>query len=184
MRSSSATKATSQLAKNNHWLAVKLIGVKSNRNGIGSLLKLIAGNLTSYDQSKGGMSYCSAQDREFIRAGPPRHVDYLEIRWPSGYVQQLKNIPADTVVYVTEGVNAVAKNSVAQARVAAQLLGGRRRRQKSHRNQIRATTLEFHLRQRCWRRAGAHRAICGAKNPAVAWARELIVGRGVKTGHW
>ena len=72
MRSSSATKATSQLAKNNHWLAVKLIGVKSNRDGIGSLLKLIAGDLTSYDQSKGGMSYCSAQDPR-IYFGLGRH---------------------------------------------------------------------------------------------------------------
>ena len=106
--------AASQLAKNNHWLAVKLIGVKSNRDGIGSLLKLIAGDLTSYDQSKGGMSYCSAQDpRIYFGLGRHDHVDYLEIRWPSGYVQQLKNIPADTVVYVTEGVNAVAKKFAA-----------------------------------------------------------------------
>ena len=82
----------------------------TNRDGIGSLLKLIAGDLTSYDQSKGGMSYCSAQDpRIYFGLGRHDHVDYLEVRWPSGYVQQLKNIPADTVVYVTEGVNAVAK---------------------------------------------------------------------------
>ncbi len=101
---------SSLLAKNNHWLAVKLIGTKSNRDGIGALVKLIAGELTSYDQSKGGMSYCSAQDpRLYFGLGRHDHVDYLEIRWPSGYVQQLKNIPADTVVFVTEGVNAVAK---------------------------------------------------------------------------
>jgi enediyne biosynthesis protein E4 len=100
----------SLLAQNNHWIAVKLIGVKSNRDGIGSLLKLVAGDLTSYDQSKGGMSYCSAQDpRIYFGLGRHDHVDYLEIRWPSGYVQQLKNIPADTVVYVTEGASAVAK---------------------------------------------------------------------------
>jgi hypothetical protein len=104
----------SLLAKNNHWIAVKLIGEKSNRDGIGSLLKLIAGDLTSYDQSKGGMSYCSAQDpRIYFGLGRHDHVDYLEVRWPSGYVQQLKNIPADTVVYVTEGANAVAKKYAA-----------------------------------------------------------------------
>jgi hypothetical protein len=104
----------SLLARNNHWIAVKLIGEKSNRDGIGSLLKLIAGDLTSYDQSKGGMSYCSAQDpRIYFGLGRHDHVDYLEVRWPSGYVQQLKNIPADTVVYVTEGANAVAKKYAA-----------------------------------------------------------------------
>jgi enediyne biosynthesis protein E4 len=101
---------SSLLARNNHWLAVKLIGEKSNRDGIGAMLKLIAGDLTSYDQSKGGMSYCSAQDpRIYFGLGRHDHVDYLEVRWPSGYVQQMKNIPADTVVYVTEGVGAIAK---------------------------------------------------------------------------
>ena len=74
------------------------------------MLKLIAGDLTSYDQAKGGMSYCSAQDpRIYFGLGRHDHADYLEVRWPSGYVQQMKNIPADTIVYVTEGVNAIAK---------------------------------------------------------------------------
>ena len=101
---------SSLLARNNHWLAVKLIGEKSNRDGIGAMLKLIAGDLTSYDQAKGGMSYCSAQDpRIYFGLGRHDHADYLEVRWPSGYVQQMKNIPADTIVYVTEGVNAIAK---------------------------------------------------------------------------
>jgi enediyne biosynthesis protein E4 len=101
---------SSLLARNNHWLAIKLVGEKSNRDGIGALIKLIAGDLTSYDQAKGGMSYCSAQDpRIYFGLGRHDHADYLEIRWPSGYVQQLKNIPADTFVTVTEGVNATAK---------------------------------------------------------------------------
>jgi enediyne biosynthesis protein E4 len=101
---------SSQLAKNNHWLAVRLVGEKSNRDGIGSLLKMIAGDLTTYGQAKGGMSYCSAQDpRIYFGLGRHDHADYLEVRWPSGYVQQLKNIPADTIVTVTEGVNAIAR---------------------------------------------------------------------------
>ncbi len=44
------------------------------------------------------MSYCSAQDpRLFFGLGPHDKVDTLDIRWPSGYVQSLKDIPADTL---------------------------------------------------------------------------------------
>jgi hypothetical protein len=96
-------------ATGNHWLAVKLVGVTSNRDGIGASLRLTAGDFTSYDQMKGGMSYCSAQDpRIYFGLGKHDKVDTLTIRWPSGYVQSLKDIPADTIVRVTEGVDARA----------------------------------------------------------------------------
>ncbi len=96
-------------AKGNHWLAVKLIGVTSNRDGIGAALRVTAGDFRSYDQMKGGMSYCSAQDpRIYFGLGAHDNSRYADIRWPSGYVQSLKDIPADTVVVVTEGVGAKA----------------------------------------------------------------------------
>jgi enediyne biosynthesis protein E4 len=100
---------TSQEAQSNHWLAVKLIGVTSNRDGIGASLRVTAGDFHSYDQVKGGMSYCSAQDpRLYFGLGAHDRIDTLDIRWPSGYVQSLKDIPADTFVVVTEGVGAKA----------------------------------------------------------------------------
>ena len=96
-------------AKGNHWLAVKLIGVTSNRDGIGAAIRVRAGDFSSYDQVKGGMSYCSAQDpRVFFGLGAHEKVDTLIVRWPSGYVQEMKDVPADTVVQVTEGVGAKA----------------------------------------------------------------------------
>ena len=91
-------------AAGNHWLAVRLIGTKSNRDGNGAALKVIAGALTSYDQAKGGMSYCSAQDpRLFFGLGKHDKVDMLEIRWPSGIVDRFQNLPADDFVIVEEG---------------------------------------------------------------------------------
>jgi len=100
---------SSPAAKDNHWIAVRLIGVTSNRDGIGASLKLTAGDLTSYDQAKGGMSYCSAQDpRIYFGLGKHDHVDSIVIRWPSGYAQELKDIPADVIVIATEGVGAKA----------------------------------------------------------------------------
>ncbi len=100
---------SSPAAKDNHWIAVRLIGVTSNRDGIGASLKLTAGDFTSYDQAKGGMSYCSAQDpRIYFGLGKHDHVDSIVIHWPSGYAQELKDIPADVIVIATEGVGAKA----------------------------------------------------------------------------
>jgi enediyne biosynthesis protein E4 len=88
----------------NHWLGVRLIGTKSNRDAIGARLKLVAGDFTSYDQSKGGMSYCSAQDpRIYFGLGAHDRIDSLEIRWPSGSTETFTNLPADQILTITEG---------------------------------------------------------------------------------
>ncbi len=91
-------------AGKNHWLGVRLIGTKSNRDAIGARLKLIAGDFTSYDQSKGGMSYCSAQDpRIYFGLGAHDRIDSLEIRWPSGSTETFTDLPADQILTITEG---------------------------------------------------------------------------------
>jgi enediyne biosynthesis protein E4 len=98
------TGASEPAAQKNHFLVVRLVGTKSNRDGIGARLKLVAGDLTSYDQSKGGMSYCSAQDpRIFFGLGDRARVDSLEILWPSGTRDLLENLPVDVFLTVTEG---------------------------------------------------------------------------------
>jgi hypothetical protein len=91
-------------AKNNHWLGVHLIGTKSNRDGIGAALKVTAGDFVSFDQAKGGMSYCSAQDpRIHFGLGMHTKVDALEISWSSGAREVVRNIPADQFVTIEEG---------------------------------------------------------------------------------
>jgi hypothetical protein len=96
--------ASEPAAAGNHWLAVRLVGTKSNRDGNGAFLKLTAGDFRSYDQVKGGMSYCSAQDpRIFFGLGKHERVDTLEIRWPSGNVEVLQNLPVDDFLTVQEG---------------------------------------------------------------------------------
>jgi hypothetical protein len=100
----------------NHWFAVRLIGTKSNRDAIGASLKLTAGDFTSYDLSKGGMSYCSAQDpRIYFGLGARDHVDSLEIRWPSGAVEIFKDLAADQILTITEGAG-VQRNQCPRAR--------------------------------------------------------------------
>jgi len=91
-------------APKNHWLGVRLIGTKSNRDGIGATLKITADDFVSYDQPKGGMSYCSAQDpRMHFGLGEHAKVDTLEITWPSGAHEAIKNVPADQYVTMEEG---------------------------------------------------------------------------------
>jgi len=91
-------------AAGRHWIGVRLVGVKSVRDGTGARLKLQAGPLVSHDQAKGGMSYCSAQDpRILFGLGAQAKVDSLEILWPSGERQILRDLPVDRYVTIEEG---------------------------------------------------------------------------------
>jgi hypothetical protein len=96
--------ASSVAARNNHWLGIRLIGTKSNRDGLGTRIKVIAGDFTSYDQAKGGMSYCSAQDpRIYFGLGAHAKVDKIELLWPSGAKQEITGVAADQIVTIEEG---------------------------------------------------------------------------------
>ena len=107
--------AVPQLLRNdggnaNHWLELSLIGTRSNRDGVGARVKLVAGDLLLYDQRKGGMSYQSAQDpRLHFGLGQRSKVDSLEIVWPSGEVTKLSNLKADQILAVKEGTGIVEK---------------------------------------------------------------------------
>ena len=92
----------------NHWVEFLLIGTKSNRDGVGARVKLTAGNLTLYDQRKGGMSYQSAQDpRLHFGLGKQSTVGTLEIVWPSGTTTKLANLRGDQIIAVKEGTGIV-----------------------------------------------------------------------------
>jgi enediyne biosynthesis protein E4 len=88
----------------NHWLEVLLIGTKSNRDGVGSTLKLVAGDLVRTDQAKGGTSYMSASDpRIHFGLGKRTKIGSLVITWPSGQVDRLTDLPIDRIIAVKEG---------------------------------------------------------------------------------
>ena len=90
----------------NHWLQVRLIGTKSNRDGVGARVKVTAGDLVQYEQQKGGMSYQAAHDpRLHFGFGERTRVDRIEIRWPSGAVDEITDVDVDRVVVVKEGAS-------------------------------------------------------------------------------
>jgi enediyne biosynthesis protein E4 len=94
----------------NHWLEVLLIGTKSNRDGIGSTLKLTAEGMVRVEQSEGGTSYMSASDpRIHFGLGKRTKIDSLVITWPSGQVDRLTNVPVDQIIAVKEGSGIVPR---------------------------------------------------------------------------
>lgn len=86
-----------------HWLELKLQGTKSNREGIGARIKVVTKSGTQYDHktTAGGYASSSAGPVHF-GLGANTTADLIEVRWPSGTVQELKNVAADQVVTVKE----------------------------------------------------------------------------------
>jgi hypothetical protein len=95
----------------NNWLEVMLVGTKSNRDGVGAALKLVAKGFTQYNQRKGGMSYMSSHDpRVHFGLGPRKNIESLEITWPSGIVDRLSNVPINQIITVKEGSGIIPRN--------------------------------------------------------------------------
>ncbi len=94
----------------NNWIKVRTIGTKSNRSGIGARLKCtthMPGEIKPHqqiDEVRSGGSYISQSDlRVHFGLGKADKVDVLEIRWPSGQVDTLKDIKVNQLIFVKEG---------------------------------------------------------------------------------
>ncbi len=95
----------------NRWLEVRLVGAHSNRDGIGSKVRVLAGGITQAEEAKGGMSYQSAHDpRLHFGLGAAARVSLLEIDWPSGTITKINNIATDRCVTVKEDVGEVSSH--------------------------------------------------------------------------
>jgi hypothetical protein len=94
----------------NHWIKIRTIGSKSNRSGIGARIKCatrfpgMEQPVEQVDEVRSGGSYFSQNDlRVHFGLGKASKVDLLEIRWPSGHVDEFKNLDVNRVIYVKEG---------------------------------------------------------------------------------
>jgi hypothetical protein len=90
----------------NHWLGVKLVGVKANRDAIGAHLTWSAGGVKRTRLKNNGGSYLSSHDlREVIGIGTASKLEYLEIRWPgpSSRVDRFTDLPIDRYISIEEG---------------------------------------------------------------------------------
>ncbi|MFZ0661393.1 MAG: CRTAC1 family protein [Acidobacteriaceae bacterium] len=90
----------------NHWLDIALRGTKSNRDGIGARIKVLTKSGAQYNHMTTSVGYASSSDGPVhFGLGPDARADLVEIWWPSGIVQTLKNVKGDQVLKVTEPAN-------------------------------------------------------------------------------
>jgi len=88
----------------NHRVLFKLIGTKSNRAAIGARVTIHAGAVRQIGEVRGGGSYLSQNDlRLHFGLGKSTRIDSVEIRWPSGKIETLENVGADSIYTIVEG---------------------------------------------------------------------------------
>jgi hypothetical protein len=85
-----------QTATSNHWLTLRLEGVRSNRDGVGARVVIDAAGRRQTQQRFGGGSYQSSGDpRLHFGLGRAARVEQVEVRWPSGQIDRYKGLDAD-----------------------------------------------------------------------------------------
>jgi hypothetical protein len=92
----------------NHWILLKLVGVKSNRMGLGAQIAITAQDGSKqYNHATTAVGYgCSSDPRVHFGLGASKVVREIDIRWPSGIRQTLRNVPADQILTVEERAGA------------------------------------------------------------------------------
>ena len=96
-----------------HWVNFELQGTKSNRLAIGARVKIVAGGMTQTEEIHSGGSYLSQNDlRVHFGLNAASKIDSVEIRWPSGKIETLKNLDADKFYAVLEGQGIVPAEKI------------------------------------------------------------------------
>lgn len=107
----------------NRWVGFLLQGTKSNRDGIGAVVRITAGNVTQSAVRHSGGSFLSDSDpRVIFGLGKASHAESLEVRWPSGAVSRFNQVEAGHYYRVTEGETALRRLG---GRLTAQMPEGR-----------------------------------------------------------
>ena len=89
-----------------NWLMVRTMGTHSNRDGIGTRVRVVAEGLEQVRQVRSGSSYLTASDpRLHFGLSHRTRIDLVEVRWPSGLVQRLEQVPVNQVLVIEEQVD-------------------------------------------------------------------------------
>ena len=90
----------------NHWLQIRLRGTKTNRDGVGARVKVIAGKSMQVDEVHSGQGYQSHYGmRLHFGLGKIDKIDRVEVRWIGGGVDVIKNVKVDQILKITEGTS-------------------------------------------------------------------------------
>jgi enediyne biosynthesis protein E4 len=88
---------------NNHWIIMKLVGVKSNRDGLGTAVEITTAHGNQYNEATTSVGYGSSSDkRVYFGLGSDTVIQRIALRWPSGIRQVLNNVKADQILTITE----------------------------------------------------------------------------------
>lgn len=91
-------------ARRGHYLTIALQGTRSNRDGVGARVTVVAQGRTQIRERKGGGSYLSASDpRLHFGLGKAERVERIEVRWPSGLRDVVHDVKADQMITLVEG---------------------------------------------------------------------------------
>ena len=109
-----------QVRSPNHWIGIKAVGTRSNRDAIGARVRIKIGKRTLVDEVRSGGSYISNNDmRLHFGLGSATKIDSLEIRWPNGVVERFDGLSMDKIHALKEG------SGTAVAPVARSAIPGR-----------------------------------------------------------
>ena len=93
-----------QTTTTNNWLKVKLQGTQSNRMGIGSFIKVKAGDKAHFEYTLCGESYISQSSQtEFFGVGDETVIDYVQVTWLSGETDRIENVAVNQTITIVEG---------------------------------------------------------------------------------
>ena len=93
-----------QVRTANHWVEIRTVGTKSNRDGIGAKIRVHAGTRTWVDEVRSGSSYDSQNDiRVHFGLGAATKIDWVEIRWLSGRTERFEGLAVDKIHVLKEG---------------------------------------------------------------------------------
>ena len=99
----------------NRWLRIRTVGTKSNRDGIGAIVRVTSASGKQWGQVRSGSSYCSQSELALtFGLGTDPEATAIEIDWPSGAKQKLGLIPANQILVVQEGKGIVSRSGPAK----------------------------------------------------------------------
>ena len=100
-------------SNHNHRVLFKLAGVKSNKMAVGAKVAVTTGKIVQTSEVRAGGSYLSSNDpRLHFGLGADARMSQIEIRWPMGEKEVLKDLSADFIYTVTEGKGITDKQAL------------------------------------------------------------------------
>ncbi len=103
-----------ETATSNHWLILKLVGHKSNRDAIGAEVKVVTAKGAQFATVTTASSYLSSSDKRVHFGLGGETMVQVEIRWPSGILQALKDVRGDQILQIDEPPDGAATKGAAK----------------------------------------------------------------------